>query len=236
MTKLNKLSIRTIIFTSTLTLTIKAITVEQFVHSAAYGKQEIIEQYIKEGGDVNARNQLDNTALVAATISDRKNIVIYLLAKGADVNYPKQSGTALYQAASPTKIAIAKILLSVHNINPDIATMTGVTPLHKAIECHNNELVKLLIEKGANRYIKDIKGKTPMDYANQCNNSQAKELLTSFIPSLVNLTANFINKNKSYYNPEIFSQSSYMLPQDVAYFVSDLCKASDLSPVFDVGS
>ena len=59
------------------------------------------------------------------------------------------------------------------NIGTDInvADYDGRTPLHIAVSLNKANIVKILIDNGANKYIKDRWGCTPIDEALKHNNS-----------------------------------------------------------------
>jgi ankyrin repeat protein len=96
-------------------------------------------------------------------------VILYiLLSNKCNMNDDDGNGaTALYEAAYNEKIQLVKILLQ-YGANPN--TKTGVyidgpgdvTPLHVA--CKSKEIIKLLLENGANANARDTNGRTPSDW------------------------------------------------------------------------
>ena len=54
----------------------------------------------------------------------------------------------------------------------------GETPLHIAVDEHNQEMARFLLERGATAYAKNIYGVTPLEYAENSRQSEMVELLT----------------------------------------------------------
>ena len=56
--------------------------------------------------------------------------------------------------------------------------LEGNTALHVAVSEKQNELLKFLLEKGADASLKNNEGKTPLDVAKETGNAEAEKLLT----------------------------------------------------------
>jgi len=78
--------------------------------AAGEGKVEAVRYLLDEGADVNAREQLGDTALTEATYYGRLKVVKELLFRGADVNIPGDEGTALDIATKKKYLDIAGLL------------------------------------------------------------------------------------------------------------------------------
>ena len=71
-----------------------------------------IKTYIKNGGDVNARDNDGDTALILATLRNAPEIVKLLINKGANVNIKGIGGeTALILAADEGHLEVVKHLI-----------------------------------------------------------------------------------------------------------------------------
>ncbi|MHC9538878.1 MAG: ankyrin repeat domain-containing protein [Vulcanimicrobiota bacterium] len=122
---------------------------------------------------------------------DYIEIVKMLIAAGADVN-AKPARTSSYKnppiGTYPLQIAaikgwteMAELLLSagaraVINEKDDVY---HYTPLHHAAEKGNKALVKILLDNGADKEIKDDKGRTPLKIAEEKGHAEIIELLRS---------------------------------------------------------
>ena len=106
------------------------------------------------------------TALHYAVYMFRTNVVVWLLAKGAEVNARDVDGvTPLHQAANLSNRALVTILLD-HAANIHALTAKNRTPLHWAAVGGDLDTVKLLLAHGADASARDSTGRTPaMDAA-----------------------------------------------------------------------
>lgn len=110
------------------------------------------------GGNISAAHllidlgaELDDEIFLDAIENKRKTVVPRLLGKGVDVNAQNKSGTALQLAIKAKDTATIKILLS----HPDIdvnalgKTDAGITALYTAVAYENMDIVKQLLNLGA---------------------------------------------------------------------------------------
>ncbi len=143
------------------------------------------------GIDVDARNDIGETALNVASCRGTKALVQLLLSKNADINLEDILGmTALHCAALSGDLEVVKLLLSV-GADINAQDKNGQTALHWAASNGYNEVVKLLLSMGANIDAVDSDGWTALHVAAEqsylscrataCNNSHREvfELLKS---------------------------------------------------------
>ena len=103
-----------------------------------YGRADVVHFLITKGVDVHARLAHDIPYIQVAVQNKNKGIIEALISAGADVN---------------------------------AANNHGLTALHRAISgsMHGNDhawyVVSLLLQNGADLYVKDFRGKTPLDMA-----------------------------------------------------------------------
>jgi ankyrin repeat protein len=134
-------------------------------------ESSIVKFLISKGANVNTKNNDGSTPLhgacsiIESTDSPHSDfdLVQLLIARGADVNARENyGGTPLRYAVGSLKIAI---FLIEHGADIN-ATSDGSTILHFALTfCPNDDLSKLLIEKGAKINQKDKLGNTELHLA-----------------------------------------------------------------------
>ena len=124
---------------------------EKYVEAAAEGNLELMEELsTKKGNLLNAREERNWTALIAAASVGKTKVVNYLIQKKAYLNLRTNLGdTALYRASAKGYSEIVKNLLEA-GANPNIKDKKGDTPLMKAASKGNIEVMRLLLEAKVN--------------------------------------------------------------------------------------
>lgn len=136
------------------------------------------EALLKGGADPNGKNGFGQTPLHRAAANGAINVVELLLAHGADINAVSNAGyTPLHQAllfGSIHKAVIATLLRKGANANA-MNSRDGQTALHKAIDRGDIEIVRLLLEYGADVNAVTKHGATSLHFAR--NSRAITELL-----------------------------------------------------------
>ena len=106
-----------------------------------------------------------------------------LLTRGADYLLESTTGwTCLHAAASSNNDRAVKAILSHGNVEkPRLVNMTDKnkrTALHIAAFMSNEEMVRILLQYGADPELKDLKGSTAYTLAAKAGRKTAKETLT----------------------------------------------------------
>lgn len=156
--------------------------------SGAISKRDTarVDRALAEGADINGYDMSGTTALLVflgVPLSNEIDIEMlkHLLAKNVNTGIPSigekfkfpltellasaSFGNRLFgsdQSGSEALIAIVEIFLR-HGASPKSRDWLGVTPLHYATRTGSVNLVKLLIDAGANVNAQDATGKTPAD-------------------------------------------------------------------------
>jgi ankyrin repeat protein len=119
--------------------------------AAYFGHWRLCEFLLENGADVNQRNpETAETPLHAALCTPNRPayelVVRVLLAAGADPNRPTKPGveTAGFMRDCRTK---------------------GETPLHRAAAFASESTIRLLLDAGATKNLKDINGDSPLSWA-----------------------------------------------------------------------
>lgn len=108
---------------------------------------EIVKLLVEKGADVDAKDKVAFTPLMIAAKLKNPAYLIYLVEKGANINYQDSS--------------------------------VGRSPLIIATMFDRVELIKFLLEKGADKTLRTKNGQTVMDFA---TSEEARILLTTFEP------------------------------------------------------
>ena len=86
--------------------------------------------------------------------------------EGADLNLADNLGaTPLIRAAGCGHLEVASILLSDNRLEIDLQDRYGSTALHYACEEGRMEMIKALLDRGADRNIKNKEEKVPLEMA-----------------------------------------------------------------------
>lgn len=128
------------------------------------GQVEIVELLIKHGAEVNAKLRDGSTALYAAAICNAVDVAQLLIDSGADLNHRSNQYTAL-EIASHRGPDVAVLMIKKGARVNTFDYYTKESPLHTAAKCGFQELVKALLQHGADVNVKDMRGLTPLDRA-----------------------------------------------------------------------
>lgn len=149
---------------------------EKLIKSIENGDLESVKECLKNGADVNARQESGATPLVYACENYLDNgnlanleLVRFLISKGANVNLKNATNklsTLLHCATN--NLELTKLLID-NGADVNAKNLFGKTPLMYACSYNNFETTEILIEYGADVNAKDKDGYTALMYsANIC--------------------------------------------------------------------
>ena len=142
-----------------------------------------VQQLLEEGADIEQKNKFGATPLLFAIYHHDDKLVKLLLKYGANPNIIDGSGyTPLSEACDANQVSTVKILLQ-NGADVNYQYNKSETALTVAAKgCKNFELVKLLLDHGANPYLMDTYGyNTLTGLKRYCRNTEAYEKMKQFI-------------------------------------------------------
>jgi len=163
---------------------------EKLIKAAKAGDKSMVEQLLKEGGDVNTEDRWGYTLLYSAASNGKKDVVEILLAHGANIRNRNSRQDPFYEALREGHKDIASLLImkgadlnstlriAIVYGRADIAEFliangadvnaknnNGDTALNYAITNNKLDIAKYLIAHGADINVKDKGGYTPLHNA-----------------------------------------------------------------------
>lgn len=147
-----------------------------------YGHLVIVEYLLDHGADANSvAGESKYTPLHHAADQEPNEMLRLLLAHGADPNARTARGeSVLYVACSygrlDSKLERVQMLLNAGG-DPNLKSMSEVTPLQSAAFRGPNSVLSLLIDKGADVNASGFRGATALHWAVDGQNKEAVELL-----------------------------------------------------------
>ncbi|KAA8497903.1 putative serine/threonine-protein kinase [Porphyridium purpureum] len=152
--------------------------------AAAEGRLDIAKLLVESGANVNARDRWGSSPLQDAERENRSEMIAFLKESGA-VEFPSQHGMF-----NPTYLLSLQLMGTIHEGSiPDIESLLAMgasvtfedydhrTPLHVAASEGRADVVKLLIERGADISAVDRWGSTPLQDAQRVGHRQIALLI-----------------------------------------------------------
>jgi ankyrin repeat protein len=144
---------------------------------------EVTALLLKNGADVNAKDEGSKTALTWAAWSNSSTEIIALLLKnGAYVDARDDCGdTPLMFAAyeNPNPEIISLLLENGADVNARNYYQEETALISAAINNRNPEIVSLLLENGADAHMEDYFGKRAIDYAEENDDLKDTEVISN---------------------------------------------------------
>ncbi|KAF5510909.1 Ankyrin-3 [Colletotrichum siamense] len=140
--------------------------IDEYLQTACFfGHSEIVKSLVGVGANVNAQGGLYGSALQAACQNDNKEIIELLVELGADINNGSDFGSALHNAACYGNESLIEMLIDLlgADVNARGSGSVGATnALLAASYVGHSNVVRILLDKGAEVSPRDEDGRTPL--------------------------------------------------------------------------
>jgi ankyrin repeat protein len=155
--------------------------------SSYTGYEDMVKLLLAHGADPNIQDKTYGTTALIAAAGVSKEMVELLLANGADMSIKRFDGTGVFTScitgilSERVTTELASFLLAKGaNVNeaPTSGPAEGYTCLMMAARNNHADLVKFLVEKGANTNAKAKDGETALSLAKKEGHKEMVKLLT----------------------------------------------------------
>lgn len=154
----------------------------RLVLAAKANDAALVARLIREGGNVNARDSIQDSAFLYAGAEGFDDILRLTLANGADVRSTNRfGGTALIPASEHGHVETVRILIAA-GVPVNHVNKLGWTAMQEAILLNNGgprqqDVVRQLLDAGANPNIRDPQGRTALENAERLGFAEIARLI-----------------------------------------------------------
>ncbi|KAF2810562.1 ankyrin [Mytilinidion resinicola] len=150
--------------------------------------REMVEWLLNHGADPNARCAWDFTPMSLAMYLAPLDLIDYVFSRGGDAHYGQLLHCAVLREKPDALDVVRRVIqrgAPINEVKYEKEPMVywerepfGLgTALHRAAEFGNKNIVKYLLEQGADPLKLDSKGKTPRFWAEKCNDADVASIL-----------------------------------------------------------
>ena len=151
---------------------------QALLESAFTGHLQEVRRLVLDGTRVDVFDEERRTPLMFAAFNGHATVAEYLLDAGAEIDTKDSSGrTALMYAASGPFVETVELFLKRGAEVNVQGTLEGFTPLMTAAAEGQAEVVRQLLDHGADRSLKDTDGDTALTFARQNGHVEVVALL-----------------------------------------------------------
>lgn len=145
---------------------------------------DLVGRLAELGADIDRQDETKLNPFLYGCIQDDARLVRMMFRAGADLDrLTRFGGVGLHPAAEKGYVELVRELLETTEVNVNHTNWVGWTPLLEAVILRDGgpvqqEIVKLLLEHGANPQMTDKYGKTPRELAVELGYMEIATLLT----------------------------------------------------------
>ncbi|KAL1255010.1 hypothetical protein QQF64_013071 [Cirrhinus molitorella] len=149
------------------------------LHAAAQrGLLEVCYLLIQAGAKVDAQDKTLRTPLLEAIANNHVEVVKYLIQSGACVYHAEEDGsTGLHHAAKLGNLEAVMLLLSTGQVDINAQDSGGWTPIIWAAEHRHIEVIRALLNRGANVTLRDKEMNVCLHWASFAGSAEIAELV-----------------------------------------------------------
>ncbi|MFC7848763.1 ankyrin repeat domain-containing protein [Arthrobacter sp. NPDC057388] len=155
---------------------------QRLVLAAKANDVALVAQLIRDGGNVNAKDSIQDSAFLYAGAEGFNGVLRLTLANGADVRSTNRyGGTALIPASEHGHVETVRILIAA-GVPVNHVNKLGWTAMQEAILLNNGgprqqDVVRQLLDAGADPNIRDPQGRTALDNAERLGFTEIARLI-----------------------------------------------------------
>lgn len=153
------------------------------IYASSMGNLEVVNLLLEAGAKPDLMNRVGQTALSRAAYFGHVPVVELLLAYRADVNQTDDHYqlSPLISAAAGGNATIGQLLIDRGADLDHQEGISGFTSLMMATAYSKEAFIKVLLDAGANPYIKTIEGMTLSDMVGYSNNPKIAEMVQEYL-------------------------------------------------------
>jgi ankyrin repeat protein len=146
---------------------------------------DVVEKLISAGADIDKQDETNFNPFTFGCVQNDVELVRMMIRAGTDVDrLTRFGGVGLHPAAEKGYVELVRELLETTDINVNLTNWVGWTPLLEAVILNDGgprqqEIVKLLLDHGANPQMTDKYGRTPRELAEELGYTEIAELLSA---------------------------------------------------------
>lgn len=153
---------------------------DSLVDAADKGNIRAVMSLVQSGKFVDSRGRFDSTPLMRAAFNQHKEVLAFLLSKGANPDLKDVGGaTALHIAARRGNTEAITALLQA-GAEPNVQDKEGWSPLMRAAIEGNSEGVKALLSHNASPSLVNIMGESALMHAVFAGDAKSAQLLVNY--------------------------------------------------------